>query len=248
MFSRIRRRFTYANVAMTIALVFAMSGGAYAAGKYLITSTKQISPKVLKALAGKPGKTGPAGLAGPAGPAGATGAVGATGPAGAPGKEGVQGKEGIQGKQGEPGKDGTTGFTETLPKGKTLKGDWGITGTAAGQEFVFTSVSFGIPLEAAATAIYVKANEPTPSGCTGNSEEPGAEEGHLCVFAVVEQNEGEEELLNHHYPLVCPVATSDVCFFNGSPGTSDPFGFGVDALAKEAGTVNIKGSWAVTAG
>jgi hypothetical protein len=29
---------------MTIALVFAMSGGAYAANHFLITSTKQISP------------------------------------------------------------------------------------------------------------------------------------------------------------------------------------------------------------
>lgn len=31
MFSRIRKRMTYANVVATIALVFAMSGGAYAA-------------------------------------------------------------------------------------------------------------------------------------------------------------------------------------------------------------------------
>ena len=44
-----RGRLSYANVAMTLALVFAMSGGAYAASKYVITSTKQISPKVLKA-------------------------------------------------------------------------------------------------------------------------------------------------------------------------------------------------------
>ena len=56
----IRKRVTYANVAMTLALVFAMSGGAYAS-KYLITSTKQISPKVLKTLKGAAGKTGPAG-------------------------------------------------------------------------------------------------------------------------------------------------------------------------------------------
>jgi hypothetical protein len=31
---------SYANVAATMALVFAMTGGAYAAKKYVITSTK----------------------------------------------------------------------------------------------------------------------------------------------------------------------------------------------------------------
>src|SRR5580693_7891888 len=48
MFSRIRKRLSYTNIVMTLALFFAISGGAYAASKVLITSTKQISPKVLK--------------------------------------------------------------------------------------------------------------------------------------------------------------------------------------------------------
>jgi hypothetical protein len=74
MFSAIRKRVTYTNVAMTVALVFAMSGGAYAAGKYLIVSTKQISPKVLKSLVGKTGKAGANGAPGAAGPARAAGA------------------------------------------------------------------------------------------------------------------------------------------------------------------------------
>jgi hypothetical protein len=80
----IRRHLSYANVVATLALVFAMSGGALAAKHYLINSTKQINPKVLKKLAGT-GKTGPAGATG------AAGAVGSTGPQG---KEGAQGKEG----------------------------------------------------------------------------------------------------------------------------------------------------------
>jgi hypothetical protein len=46
-----RKRLSYANVAATMALVFSMSGGALAAKHYLLSSTKQISPKVLKSFA-----------------------------------------------------------------------------------------------------------------------------------------------------------------------------------------------------
>jgi Collagen triple helix repeat (20 copies) len=113
MFSMIRKRFTYANVAMTLALVFAMSGGAYAAKKYLITSTKQISPKVLKTLKGKPGPAGAAGLAGAAGPAGPAGSVGAKGETGAAGKEGTAGKEGAKGTTGSAGSQGVAGTPGT---------------------------------------------------------------------------------------------------------------------------------------
>ena len=79
MLSFARRRLTYANVAMTVALVLAMSGGAFAAGKFLITSTKQISPKVLKSLQGKAGPAGAVGAQGPAGPAGLSGRRGPLG-------------------------------------------------------------------------------------------------------------------------------------------------------------------------
>jgi hypothetical protein len=47
----IRRRLSYANVVATLALVFAMSGGALAASHYLVNSTKQINPKVLSSAA-----------------------------------------------------------------------------------------------------------------------------------------------------------------------------------------------------
>lgn len=77
-----RRHLNYANVVATFALLFAMSGGALAAKHYLINSTKQIKPSVLKKLKGNTGKTG------------------ATGPAG---PQGVQGKEGAQGKEGPTG-------------------------------------------------------------------------------------------------------------------------------------------------
>ena len=78
-----RRHLTYANVAATLALVFAMTGGAVAAKHYLVNSTSQINPKVLKRLhgqAGPQGRQGPEGKAGPAGKEGATGQTGLPGP------------------------------------------------------------------------------------------------------------------------------------------------------------------------
>jgi hypothetical protein len=73
------RRLNYANVTATLALVFAMSGGAVAAKHYLLSSTSQISPKVLKKLKGVTGRTGATGPAGPPGPAGRAGSAGSAG-------------------------------------------------------------------------------------------------------------------------------------------------------------------------
>ena len=78
----IRPHLSYANVVATLALLFAMSGGALAANHYLINSTKQINPKVLKKLTGKTGRQGLAG---------AQGQTGAQGPAGAQGNAGQRG-------------------------------------------------------------------------------------------------------------------------------------------------------------
>ncbi len=101
MFSKLRRPFTYANVAATLALVFAMAGGAYAAKHYLITSTSQISPKVLATLKGKVGTNGSAGAQGPQGPAGGSGAKG---DAGTNGTNGTNGTDGANGSPGAAGK------------------------------------------------------------------------------------------------------------------------------------------------
>jgi hypothetical protein len=67
-----------------VALFFALGGTAIAAHHYLITSTKQIKPSVLKKLK-LPG---------------ANGATGARGANGAPGPQGPQGAPGAQGPQG----------------------------------------------------------------------------------------------------------------------------------------------------
>jgi hypothetical protein len=45
MSKRFRRQLSPSMVIAILALVFAMTGGAYAAGKVVITSSKQIKPK-----------------------------------------------------------------------------------------------------------------------------------------------------------------------------------------------------------
>ncbi len=75
-----RKRLSYTNVAATLALVLAMSGGALAASKYIITSKKQIKPSVLTSLSGKRGKTGATGKPGPQGVQGNPGSAGAPNP------------------------------------------------------------------------------------------------------------------------------------------------------------------------
>ena len=102
MLRRLRPRLTYANVAATLALVFAMGGSAVAASHYLITAKKQISPKALKEIAAS-GKPGAAGASGPAGPEGKQGAEGKPGPEGRVGPKGDQGIEGKPGAMGEKG-------------------------------------------------------------------------------------------------------------------------------------------------
>jgi hypothetical protein len=200
MFGGIRKRVSYTNVVLTLILVFAMSGGAYAAGRYLITSTKQISPKVLKALQGKSGATGAAGAAGVAGPAGPAGAKGESG-VGQPGKEGPAGPTGPSGPTGPAGPtgptgpQGQTGFTATLPSKATETGTWSFA-TGPGTTAPYASISFPIPLKTGLDENHVifvsdeEALEKTaPAACPGEltggiagTLVPKASPGYLCVY------------------------------------------------------------------
>jgi hypothetical protein len=260
MFSMIRKRLTYANVAMTLALVFAMTGGAYAANKYLITSTKQISPKVLKSLKGKAGANG---AQGPAGAAGAAGPAGATGPAGA-GASGPAGPAGPTGPAGQAGTNGTTGFTKTLPSGETEKGTWGILQHTSGVQKAGTTVSFNIPLAKAPAVHWIRANEQeaTAKGeqpstaCTGSVTNPTASKGNLCVYTGRENNlstnvPGNEIFFHEKWKWA--VVVTNWPEPSSEPGVKEavnianPFGFGVQALALEETVIEAAGTWAVTA-
>ena len=154
-----RRRITYANVAATLALVFSMSGGALAASHYLINSTKQINPKVLKKLKGTIGKAGAPGT---------------------PGKEGATGKEGAAGKEGKEGKAVKSTGPTTLGSGETETGAWSADDTEAP---AYATISFAYPTSKAPTVHLIPPGSPAPSGCSGTVENPGASSGNLCIFA-----------------------------------------------------------------
>jgi hypothetical protein len=258
MLSRIRNRVTYANVAATLALLFTMTGGAYAANRYLITSTKQISPKVLKALRGGSGAPGAAGTAGPQGPAGAVGAKGETGTAGTNGTNGqsvtskavttkeaacekLGGSEFVSasGKtlacNGREGSPWTAGGT--LPKGKTEQGMWAY-GISKEQAAGFASVSFVIPLEAAPAIHYINANGKEINGAL-EEVEPSPE----CAGGTA----------------VAPKAKpGNLCVYTEAEEGGAPFfSFGTSVTASGAVltflqpekhvVADARGSWAVTA-
>ena len=247
-----RPRLTYANVVATLAMVFAMTGGAYAASKILITSTKQIKPSVLAQLKGKAGKAGAngaPGAAGPAGPAGAQGPAGANGKEGPQGKEGPAGKDGTNGKngsQGEEGPPGPEGVCSTsachLPANVTETGTWSFSVSAAG--FAPAPVSFSIPLGAALDethVIYVGGAGSASAHCPGTTEAPAASPGYLCVYQQFVQgvkssgSEGEADIF--------PGAGKPTLGFGGTPGAGTS-GAVVMFLAEEAAFG--WGTWAVT--
>ena len=272
MFSAIRRRLhlSPATAIAVLALVFAMSGGAYAASRYVITSTKQISPKVLKDLQGRAGAKGATGATGPAGAAGAKGETGAagsagakgeTGPAGEPGKKGTNGLSGKAGAEGKEGKEGSP-WTDggTLPSGSSEKGAWSTSihvPAGGGAEEAAGAISFQIPLATDPKAFYFTEKEVEEgehaeengepafgsSGCKGTAESPEAPKGTLCIFTgggSLEQYEWE-----------------NVAF----GGLEDPHGSGTSngGLAGPTGELVLfhstkspsnmfaEGSWAVTA-
>jgi hypothetical protein len=257
MFSALRKRLhvSPATVIASLALVFAMTGGAYAAGRYVITSTKQIKPSVLAQLKGKAGATGSAGTAGPAGaqgPQGPTGTKGENGANGAPGtsvtsteskskigpcKEGgsafAAGSTTTYACNGEKGKEGTFGGS-TLPAGKTLTGVWAASGYGSegfpeeGLGYASTGVSYALPLSVApgnSTTHLIKKGETPPAECPGTAEAPAAAPGNLCVFITNEINAYNGIAEVHGY-------------------TS---GFTVNGYTAEKGAVLLEGTWAVAA-
>jgi hypothetical protein len=210
MFQRIRKHMTPSTAIAFLALVFALTGGAFAAssnnGGSGAKATASVSPvaSAAKAKAAPKGKAGPRG---PAGPKGATGAAGLVGPAGSQGPAGAAGGKGENGTNGTNGADGTDGTNGapgvagkegspwtaggTLPVGKTEKGTWSVSQSPAAVEKAFSSISFPIPLPAG-VAVHLIAPESVPTTECPSHEvkevfEAEAVAGNLCIYETVSE-------------------------------------------------------------
>jgi hypothetical protein len=256
MFNQLRKHLTPSTFIAFLALVFALTGGAFAAtggsggggggskvdlaGSHTLAAT---TAKAKPAPKGKAGPRGPAGKNGAAGATGATGPAGATGPGGPQGPQGaagVKGETGAAGTNGTNGKDGTDGtngmigFTKILPKGETETGTWA-TRLTEGEETALP-LTFSIPLkhELEEAKVQVVGKTGNGSTCPGTAEAPTAVEGNLCVY--------EGENFESHVEL--------------PSRTSKPYGLGIGGAgtagallsATGKGTPAIAwGTWAVTA-
>lgn len=181
----IRKRITYANVVATLALVFSMAGGAMAAKHYLINSTKQINPKVIKALKGK---TGPQGLQGKEGP---------TGKEGPPGKEGLVGKEGKEGKEGTPA---TKLFAVVSSTGTLVRGSGAVSVTKEGTSAFIVKFDQDITKCAFLATVGTTGFEGIEPG---DVDVAGAFKTTDSVFVETHSNSGTAEAKSFHLAVLC---------------------------------------------
>jgi hypothetical protein len=138
--------------------------------RYIITSTKQIKPGVLKQLKVR-GRTGAAGAPGSAGP---QGLAGATGPKGVGGAKGVEGPKGA---------DGLSALS-TLPSGQTESGEYGL--NQASQERsddgsageLFGSLREPVP----ASHVIYNSEGASSTHCSGAGH---ADPGFVCIYSSV---------------------------------------------------------------
>jgi hypothetical protein len=220
MLSRVHQRLGTAGFVLAIvALVVALSGGAYAASGGLSSKQKKEVKKIARAEAKKFAKAGPQG---PAGPQGSPGAKGDAGAQGSQGPAGPAGAAGPKGPIGEPGEPGETGFTSTLPSGKTETGAWSV-GIGTAGSYATTSISFNIPLATAATAVHY--DEAETAACPGTVAEPEAAPGNVCLYAANTEN------------ITFKVLSGFPYIWTG----------GVNLLFEEEAGAFAWGTWAVTA-
>jgi hypothetical protein len=158
MLSALRKQIQPATVMAFLAMVFAMTGGAFAvtghgaAGPGKATGTRMNAGDGASATAAKKSKSKTIGKAGPRGP---RGAAGPTGPAGPQGLAGPQGSAGAKGESGTPGANGTNG----------TNGENGVSATTES----FTGKQHGCDTG----GVLVKSASPEASVCNGKNGQTG---------------------------------------------------------------------------
>jgi hypothetical protein len=176
---RLLRHLSYANVASTLALLFAMGGSAIAASHYLINSTHQINPKVIHALRGEQGRRGVSGKAGPSG---------------LKGTEGQRGVEGPRGSEGPRGPEGSSALTP-LASGVSESGVFSTGAKSTGPGLLLDAFQFPKPLAETipvSNVFYTPAGTPRPH-CAG----PGkADPGYLCIYDAIKLGLGVPTLFD----------------------------------------------------
>ena len=232
------RRFTSAHAIGLLALFLALGGGAYAAAKIGPSNIKNnaVRSRHIKngSILSKDLSIGLR-LAIARKGSGAQGARGPTGPRGTRGPRGYRGYRGVTGPTGPQGVQGPAGpFPDALPAGKTLRGVFAISGTAAAaNDTADTAQTFAFALAGAPVVHVIAANSTAPAECPGSVTAPAAANGHLCIYEA------------QRSAAVASLATFDSA---GGTNTASKYGFFLRATANGAGAVKSIGSWAVTGG
>ena len=211
---RERLRFSPAVVIAFVALVFAMTGGAWAVTQH--SNRPHKAKKGPRGAKGATGSEGPAGQQGGKGDPGAPGKGGENGEKGTQGIQGTQGDPGLQGEKGDTGEKGDKGDTGergekgetgergergeagspwtaggTLPNNKSETGTWsaGEYGATAGPQAVSISFSLPLPMPLGEGDIhFLEVGEEHTTECPGSVEEPAAAPGNLCIYSAEFEN------------------------------------------------------------
>ena len=267
--SKIKKHFTPSTAIAIIALVFAATGGAFAATggggqSHATTLTASAAkakaktkagprgpagPKGATGAAGAAGAQGPQGPAGPAGGAGAkgenggAGATGSNGATGATGARGANGTLGTTGPTGATGSTGMTGYTETLPSGKTETGVWSVFASTKEHEEVFDEIpiSFPIPLKTRAQkAEFFTVSEIEKNEFRATGCKGPSAEPTAPTGVLCVYAEEEENTFAQATQVSGPGGSEE-------SGTSGAFIFYRIGESGNAGRVVAHGTWAVTA-
>jgi hypothetical protein len=268
---RFRFRPTYSNVVATLALFFALAGGAWAAtqlpkesvgstqlAKGAVTPTK-LSDQAKTGFTGARGEAGPQGALGPRGNEGQRGENGAGGATGPQGIRGATGATGTTGSRGEPGEGGLRG--ERGPIGDPgEKGDTGEEGQRGleGQP--------GPEGDSGPEGPRGLEGQPGPEGKQGEEGEPGPT-GPSDAYVATSENDPLE--VGHELQRVAELAlpageyvfqavltveaeegqgtTADCSFMPGAPGIAVEPSIYFRATAAAGAVISLVGTTTATA-